>query len=41
VKTPQSTVEIFSDGHATVRLVELLERGVDFDRVSFELLNAG
>jgi hypothetical protein len=38
---PDRTVEIFSDGHATVRLVELLERGVDFDRVSFELLNAG
>jgi hypothetical protein len=35
------TLEIFSDGHATVRLVDLLERGVDFDRVSFELLNAG
>jgi cyclic-di-GMP-binding protein len=34
-------VEIFSEGHATVRLVELLERGVDYDRASFELLNAG
>jgi hypothetical protein len=33
-------VEIYSEGHATVRMLELLERGVDYDRVTFQLLNA-
>lgn len=34
-------IEIYSEGHATVRLLDLLERGVDFDRATFQLLNAG
>jgi cyclic-di-GMP-binding protein len=34
-------IEIYSEGMGTVRLIELLERGVDYDRVSFQLLNAG
>jgi hypothetical protein len=34
-------LEIYSDGHATVRLLELMERGVDYDRATFQLLNSG
>jgi hypothetical protein len=34
-------IEIFSDGQATVTLLELIERGLDYDRVSFQVLNAG
>jgi cyclic-di-GMP-binding protein len=34
-------IEIFSEGHATVRLLDLVERGVDYDRATFQLLNAG
>jgi hypothetical protein len=34
---PDRMIEIFSEGLATVRLLELLERGLDYDRVSFEL----
>ena len=31
-------IEIFSDGLARVRLLELLDRGLDYDRVTFELV---
>jgi hypothetical protein len=34
-------IEIYSEGHATVRLLDLVERGVDYDRATFQLLNSG
>jgi hypothetical protein len=34
-------VEIYSEGHATVRLLDLVDRGFDYDRASFQLLNSG
>jgi cyclic-di-GMP-binding protein len=34
-------IEIYSEGHATVRLLDLVERGLDYDRATYQLLNSG
>ena len=36
---PKRVVEVYVEGHVKVRLLELLERGVDYERVSYEMVS--
>ena len=35
---PKRVVEVFVEGHVKVRLLELLDRGTDYERVSYEMV---
>jgi hypothetical protein len=35
---PKRVVEVYFEGHVKVRLLELLERGTDYERVSYEMV---
>ena len=35
---PKRVIEVYVDGHVRVRLTELLDRGVDYERVAYEMV---
>jgi len=36
---PKRVVEVYVEGHVKVRLLELLDRGTDYERVSYEMVS--